>query len=126
MTLKQIDTVTWKDTEPIPEGGSRGWPVTFYDTDGKAVTPKTGTLKWTLTDTLGNLINEKENQSITSAETVLFILSGADCAVQSGEKGSILQRVLTIIFQYDSVDLGPNQPGRVELRFKIKNMVGIK
>lgn len=125
MTLKQINSATWIDDDPIPEGGSRAWPVSFFDTDGSPVTPKPDSIKWTVTDNEGIEINARRDQPVESAETIQIGVSGSDCMVLAGEGDNIVTRVLTIRYEYDSVDLGADQSGSVELIFQVKNFVGI-
>lgn len=78
-----------------------------------------------LTDNKGNDINDRRDRPVDSAETLQIGVSGPDCMVRAGEADNIVTRVLTVRYEYDSVDLGPGRAGSVELVFQVKNFVGI-
>jgi len=62
--------------------------ITYKDEDGNAVTPVTST--WTLTDTDGNVINEREDVAIASPSTADTVtLSGSDLTVIDGDRDLI-------------------------------------
>jgi len=72
----------------------------FTDDNGTATNPET--LTWTLTDSAGNVINSREDESVsnpTSSEDV--VLSGDDLALQTGESGKVA-RIVTVEATYDS------------------------
>lgn len=96
-----------------------GVDVTFTDTDGSAVTPHDG-LVWTLTDHLGNVINNRLNEAIDSAPTVTVPLSGDDLKYSDA-----VERVVTIVGTYDSQTLGSNLPIRKQVRFSIEEPVTV-
>jgi hypothetical protein len=50
--------------------------VSFTDEEGQAVTPDT--LIWTLTDSNGNVVNDREDVEITPDTSVTIVLSGDD------------------------------------------------
>ena len=67
-----------------PEKGTLKVSLAFTDEDGTAVAPET--LTWTLTDDAGNVINEREDESISSPEaTEILILTGDDLEITATE-----------------------------------------
>ena len=123
--LVNVDGVTFRDLRPVPEGGSRGYRVSFFNTNNHAVTPKPGTIKWTLTDQAGTPINGREDQELASADTVVVAIAGPDCAINAGEDDVLSDRLITVAYEYDDIELGPNQPGRIEIAFQVKNLAAI-
>lgn len=92
--------------------------VTFRDENGDTMTPNAG-LTWSLYDTAGNVINSREDVSITPAATVTIVLSGADLALTQSANA---WRHLIVEGTFDS-DIGSGLPIRDEIRFKIVNLV---
>jgi hypothetical protein len=123
--LVNVDGVTFRDLQPVPEGGSRGYRVSFYNASGDAVSPNAGSIKWTLTDQAGGLINGREDQEIVSDDAVVVAIAGPDCAIIAGETDVLVDRLLTVVYEYDDSELGPGQPGRIEISFQVKNLVAI-
>ena len=77
-------------------------------------------LKWTLTDLNGTTINDRKDVNVASpSHTEELTLTGDDLALQSGEIGMEVQRVLLITGTLDAQNL----VGRVY--FTIDNMEGI-
>ena len=92
----------------------------FTDDDGIAVTPKT--LKWTLVDNLGNVINEREQVEVSSLSTsVDIVLSGDDLAATVSENTKYFKRFLVVEATYDSTS-GSDLPLKDEALFHIKNL----
>lgn len=74
--------------------------VYFKDEDGVAVTPNTAT--WTLMDSAGNVINERDEVSISSLSTSVDItIYGDDLNFQAGES-EVVTRFLRVDSTYDS------------------------
>jgi len=94
----------------------------FTDEDGNAVAPKT--LTWTLTDDGGTVINEKEDEVVSSpSASEDIVLSGDDLALQSGEETRGV-RILTVEATYDS-DAGSDLPLNEEIRFIVDGLVAV-
>lgn len=93
--------------------------ASFTDEDGNAVTPST--LKWTLTDDAGNVINSREDVSIAPASSVDIVLSGDDLAL-SGYGPAF--RILTIEGTYSS-DAGSDLPLKDSVKFVVDNLVAV-
>ena len=94
--------------------------VAFEDETGAAVIPNTSSIKWTLTDTYGNVINSRNQVAVASASTINIVLSGDDLSI--GTSG--LTRVILIEATYNS-SLGSNLPLREEVRFNIADYVKV-
>lgn len=95
--------------------------VKFYDEDGAAVVPTE--IKWTLTDPVGNVVNNRADVEIgTPASTVDIVLSGLDLALE-GYVGPY--RHLTIKATYNST-LGSGLPLREAAIFEIDPLVAVE
>ncbi len=93
------------------EGGSATISGSFYDTDGIKVVPKTAL--WDLRDRYGNIINSRENVSITLAEDYSITLSCADLVLTVENQEDIY---ITIHGTYDSTagtDLCMTKQGKI-------------
>jgi len=95
----------------------------FTDAAGDPVTPNAGTIKWTLSDLEGTVINNKNNVVIASATSVGIVLSGKDLAMQTGETGTV-KRLLTVVAVYDSTE-GTDLPLNEEVIFPLDPKVMI-
>ena len=87
----------------------RGLPLTPYS------------LRWTLTDELGDVINLRKDVSIPSGPSVPIVLTGQDLAILSPFDNLI--RILTVEGLYDSTD-GAGLTLAGEFRFGINKLVG--
>lgn len=98
------------------------FPVaSFLDEDGNAEDVKT--LKWTLTDILGNTINERKDVVVANPSSVeTIILSGNDLAIFDNDR---LRRIITFNATYDS-DLGNDLPLNGAAEFPIVQLVSIE
>lgn len=98
------------------------FPVaSFLDEDGNAEDVKT--LKWTLTDISGNVINGREDVEVdTPSTSETIVLSGDDLAVFSGDR---LRRIITFNATYDS-DLGADLALNGAAEFAITQLVSIE
>jgi len=105
------------------EGSTFGIRADFFDRSPGGVstpfTPNTG-LTWDLRDADGAIVNEKEDEPISEAESVYIVLSGADLALVDNHP---VERFVTIKGTYDSA-LGNDLPLIDEVSFQIKNLVG--
>ena len=92
----------------------------FATDDGTAVTPKT--LKWTLVDNLGNVINEREQVEVSSLSTSIdIVLSGDDLSATGSENTKYFKRFLIVEATYNSTS-GSDLPLKDEVLFQIKNL----
>lgn len=110
--------VTTNLTVMPAEKGTAKVTVTFTDEAAASVTPSA--ITWTLTDTNGNVINSRQDVSVTPGASVSFALSGNDLAVS----GNDVRRVLLIEWVYTS-SLGSNLPGKAQAFFSIEELVGV-
>lgn len=109
----------------VQEKSTAVFTVTLKDEDGVAIQPADITsLKYSLSDTDGAIINNLNQQEILSPENPQEItLKGDDLQILSGESGNVL-RVLTILATYNS-DLGSNIPLKDECRFWVDNLAAV-
>lgn len=100
--------------EDWPDEGSTFFPIVdFTNEDENPVTPET--IKWTLTDGAGNIMNDRENIVVaTPAESIEIKLIGDDLILES----SNVVRILLVKATYNS-SRGSNQPLNRELLFEI-------
>ena len=108
-------------TTEAMEEGSYFITVAFLDEDGDAETPNVDTIYWTLTDNKGTVINDRDYEAETSANSITIELEGDDLAIQTGETASLVRRRLVILWEYDS-DLGDDKPAKAEVIFLIRNL----
>lgn len=94
--------------------------VTFTNFDGAAFTPKT--CKWSLTDSLGVVINSRNRVTVTpTSSTHSFLLQGADLKFAiTGVTGNA--RVFTVEGTFDHA-LGNDIPFREQFGFKVIDTV---
>ena len=116
-------------TDFAPEGGTFSIEVKFYDEEPKLVTPKSA--NWTLTDLLGNVINNRQEVSISPlSSTVILTLEGDDLAILDTDARRqvngcvVVPRMLLVEYVYDS-DLGTDRIGRQQQGFYIKDLVAV-
>lgn len=95
----------------------------FLDANGDAVTPTA--LTWTLTDSLGNVINGKLDVTISPSSEVNIVLSGADLAVDDTNV-SYFDLVRKLIFEgsYAHSTYG-TLPIKDEITFSIENLTAL-
>jgi len=94
--------------------------IAFTDTNGEAVVPSA--VSWTLTDTMGNVVNSRTAVSVTPAASVTIVLSGDDLALTSALYGR--QRVLLIEATYSGT-LGAGLAWKDEVNFIIDDLVKV-
>lgn len=87
----------------------------FTDETGVAVVPTS--ITWTLSTDSGNVINSRQDVSITPGATVQIVLTNDDLAFAHGNK-----RVLTINAIYNST-LGNNLRLRDQVTFTLDDLV---
>jgi len=96
-----------------------GITVSFFDSAGASVAPKT--LTWSLTDTEGAVINSLKDVVIsTPASTETIVLKGDDLQMIDQAKGKEA-RLLIISATYDDAVLGNDCPLREEICFVVEN-----
>jgi len=94
----------------------------FTDDAGSAVIPNSG-LNWTLTDSSGTIINNRDGIVIGApAASVDIVLFGDDLAVLGSSDDFI--RYLTIEGTYDS-DAGSDLPIKDHARFVVTDLVAV-
>ena len=104
-------------TSPKAESGST-YVLTcaFTDADGTEVTPTT--VVWSLTDNNGNIINSRDDVSITPGTSINIVLSGDDLLRSDGTV-----RKLTIDAVYNSSTYGTDLPLTEQATFYINDFV---
>jgi len=99
--------------------------VSFFDEADAAEDVKT--MKWTLTDTAGNIINSREDVVVVdpgSVETI--VLSGDDLAIFDSEPAATKgKRIFTVEATYDST-LGNDLPLNGSATFTVSDFVAIE
>lgn len=106
-------------TTPAVEQSVFWITVAFLDEDSNAMAPDVAT--WTLTDVEGNIINAREDVSITTPETSETVeLSGDDLAVDGND---IIQRLLTIEGTYTSDTYGATKPFKIQIQFPVEPVI---
>jgi hypothetical protein len=102
----------------VNEGSTAVVTASFTDENGDALAPHT--LTWTLTDTQGNVINEREDVAIDTPEAEeVIILKGDDLQLPSN-----VDDLFVIQFNglYDS-DIGTDLCIAEDATFKVVNMI---
>jgi len=109
-----------KLTEHAIELSSYGIVVTFLDSDGNAVAPRTVT--WSLTDQAGTVINSRKDVSITNPTSIeTIVLSGDDLQIITAGSRQEARKVI-IEGTYDDSTLGNDIPFRQEIQFVVDNI----
>lgn len=107
------------DSDNAQEEGTLVLNIAWYDEDGNAVTPSAAT--WTLTDLDGNVINSRQDVSISSLSTSNdVVLKGDDLAISPYG----VNRQLLAKWTYTS-SAGSGLPATHAYQFKIDNMSGV-
>lgn len=96
--------------------------VSFLDEDGEPLTPKVGTLSWTLSDVRGVIVNNRLQVPITSSSSVTVVLSGLDLEI--GPQYLFNLRKLLFEGLYDST-AGTNLPLKEEVTFEIEDFAAV-
>lgn len=111
MALSQITTLLEKATEKST------YPINciFENEDEEAVIPNS--ITWTLLNSSGTIINNREDISVTPASEVNIVLQGDDLAITDED----LKRSVIIKWTYNS-DLGTNLPMWAQVNFTIENI----
>lgn len=119
-----MSTIT-RLTTPVTEKGTAVFTVAFTDQAGAAVIPNSG-LTWTLSDTLGSVVNSRSAVALTAAATVYIVLSGSDLALSASFASN--ERVLTVEGTYNTTIGGAaqtNLPLKLECHFMIEDLVKV-
>lgn len=97
--------------------------IRFRDRDDQPVQPTSAT--WTLTETDGTVINNREDVSIgTPATQEEILISGDDLALSSGFSGKAEEKIFTVEAVYDS-DLGSDLPLNEQCTFYVDALVAV-
>lgn len=93
----------------------------FTDEDDAAVVPNS--IKWSLTDESGTVINSRDQVVVGSpASSITIVLSGADLQILTAEAAQeYAKRSLVIEAEYDS-SLGSSLPLTDQLNFVVENL----
>ena len=103
---------------PCPNNaGSYFMTVSFADDDG-AFTPNSITWNWS--DQAGNIINTREDVSITPDTIVIIVVGADDLLVSDG-----YDRLLTVRYVYDSATYGNGLPDNVQAKVNIKPYIPV-
>ena len=99
--------------------------VSFFDEADSAEDVKT--LVWTLTDTSGNIINDRDQAEVSNPSSVeSIVLSGDDLAIFDNEPSATKgKRLFTAEATYDS-DLGDDLPLKGEANFTVVDLTAIE
>lgn len=96
--------------------------ISFFDENDIAKDPES--MKWTLTDASGNVINEREDVAVVDPSSVeTIVLSGDDLAIISDTDNG--KRLFTVEATYNS-ELGDGLTLNGEANFTIINLVAIE
>jgi len=96
----------------------------FTDENNTAIVPKT--FMWTLTDSMNNVINNREQVEVTNLDSSInIVLSGDDLAVLSYEHDPWVKRFFICEATYDS-SFGDDLPLKDQTHFNIENFKYIK
>lgn len=102
------------------EQSSYGVGILFLDSKGNPATPYI--MKWTLTDSAGNLIREEMNYNPSSSEDI--VLFGDDLKFNENSDIDEGMRILTIESEYNS-NIGSNLPLKEEIIFYIHDLQNV-
>ena len=95
--------------------------ASFYDEDGNLVVPDT--IKWTLSNLGGMIINSREDVIIAvPVSQVEIVLSGDDLAIFGSDISSTPKRLITVEATYTSA-LGANLPLNGSATFVLDAMI---
>ena len=92
---------------------------TTDDQDGSPIIPNDG-LTWSLSEKNGTPVNNRIDVPLSSAASVIIVLSGDDLALPGGYP---VRRYVTIEGTYNSL-LGSELALKDEVSFQIENLVG--
>jgi hypothetical protein len=97
--------------------------VTFSFTDEDGVSKSPTSIKWTLTDVFGNVINSREQVAVAvPASSVTITLSGKDLSILSNEvRAEKVDRYVIIEVVYNST-LGSGLPATEQGMFPLNNL----
>ena len=107
--------------DQVNEKESASFSVVVRDeVSGEAITPLT--FKWTLTDSWGELINNKEDVTETPSSTTYVHLTPDETGINTTEsQNQFVERRLLVTITYNST-LGMGRTKRKEHTFEIKNL----
>ena len=98
------------------------WPITmrFRDESGKEVPPDS--VKWTLVDEAGNVVNNREQVEVSEmASRITIVLSGDDLMIIN-PKARYEKRFVVVEATYSSTTVGVGAPLNQEYEFYVTNI----
>lgn len=105
--------------ETVNDQSTGVFVVSFLDEDDQPVTPNEDTIFWSLYDSENQVVNDREDVPVDSAEEIDIVLFGNDLVYsQGGAKRKLLVKCL-----YNSTR-GSNLPLREQAEFWISDLVG--
>ncbi len=108
-------------TEAAKEGGTYAVDLSFEDEEDNDLTPNT--ILWDLRDADGEVINEKEDESVSGpAAAVTVVLQGADLPADPAD-GDYSHIWMVVHGTYNS-SLGTNLPYYDQVRISVEPMKG--
>ena len=118
-----MPTIIKQDGEYAVENSTYVVQADFFDEDNQSVVPSS--IKWSLTDPDGNVINGRDQVVVnTPAATIYIVLSDADLALSTGFAGASELRHLLIEALYNSAR-GNDLTLKDSLIFPVRNLVKI-
>jgi len=115
-------TITLIHENYAEEEGSCGIVFSFFDTDGSTPVTPLSPLTWTLTNVKGEVINSRQDVSISPASEVTVVLNGDDLVLP---ENGIVDRVVTIEGTYNSSTLGSGVNLKTKHTFPIKPLKAV-
>ena len=110
-----------KLTDKINDSSTGGPKITLKGSDGIAVTVGAITsIKYTLTDSTGTVINNRQNVTLTVANPLYLELEPSDTAYSDGST-----RIATITWVYTDTNWGANSTHIDEISIPISDMQNI-
>jgi hypothetical protein len=95
----------------------------FRDEEGTAITPNS--ITYTLMDSGGTVVNEKEDEVVAPAESIDMVFYGDDLKLSdAGNLSSDPVRRVLVETTYDST-YGVDLPSKAECQFSIVDLLGV-
>ena len=103
----------------VQKGDSLLIPVSFENDAGEAAVPSSA--RWSLADTSGAIINEREDVALTPAETMYVELSGDDLPWAGSQPGQLYELRFVAEGTVTSSYTGNPQAKRKEVRIMVED-----
>lgn len=112
--------------EKAGEESSYPLEITLKDHDGVEIEASAITsIKWSLSDVFGNIINSRQDVNVTSiVNPVTIIPSGDDLATTDNDADNQYKRRFTVKYIYNS-EFANNQPKNEEAEFQIDPFINV-